>query len=280
MLKNFLKKYSTLNFFVFIFLWSNFIWLYLLPKFNISLSSGTNWFWLGACAPGLGALLFVFLAKGTKGVGQLIKPITYWRTNPFYYYLITIILGCFYLAAIGLTSLQGRSIPTIQSLYASVYSEWFGFNLYGFALIPLFTALYFLCEELGWRGYALPKLLKRYDAFTAAIIIGFFWTLFHVPLMNFSTLLAHPFSIMWFCIHTMMSSFFLTWLYLKTNQSLLLVSLAHALMNFFGAYSPSIISSLGQGQTTSVIVLRFLFFLPIFILLFRDRHALKIKRCS
>ena len=37
------------------------------------------------------------------------------------------------------------------------------------------------------------------------------------------------------------------------------------------AFSPTIISPLGQGEAEMIIYLRFLFFLPIFVLLFRDR---------
>ncbi|PIR12036.1 MAG: hypothetical protein COV52_00870, partial [Gammaproteobacteria bacterium CG11_big_fil_rev_8_21_14_0_20_46_22] len=149
-------------------------------------------------------------------------------------------------------------------------------KFYGLAMIPVFTLLYYFCEELGWRGYALPHLMQRVDAFTAAIIIGIAWSLFHLPLMNFYVLIAHPMSFVLYTVSTIMSSLFLTWLYLKTNSSLLLVSLAHGLTDLYGAFSPSIISSLGQGESELVILLRFLFFLPIFILLFQNRTRFQI----
>lgn len=271
-MKKTLLKFPVTSFFIFTLIWSSVVWLVVLPIFNISATSGSSWFWLGECAPGLGAILITFITSQRKGVVQLIKPITYWRINPFYYYLIIVLVGLFYLSAIGLTALQGDVIPTVQSLYSKVYSGWFGIKFYGLAMIPLFTILYFLCEELGWRGYALPKLMRRYDAFTSAIIIGMVWTLFHLPLMKYSAIIEHPSSLILYTVYTIMSSLFLTWIYLKTNGSLLIVSLSHAFTDMYGAYSPTIISHLGQGETGSVIFLRLLFFLPIFILLFRDRH--------
>jgi uncharacterized protein len=38
-------------------------------------------------------------------------------------------------------------------------------------------------EEFGWTGFALPRLLDRYNAFSAAIMLGIIWALWHVPLI-------------------------------------------------------------------------------------------------
>lgn len=37
-------------------------------------------------------------------------------------------------------------------------------------------------EEIGWRGFALPRLLDRHTALTASLILGNLWALFHLPL--------------------------------------------------------------------------------------------------
>jgi len=244
---------------------------------HISATSGSDWFWLGEAAPGLTAIFLTYLAHGQQGVLQLMKSITYWRVNPFYYYLITVLMALFYLASIGTTALQGQVIPSLNSLYPEKYFGFLGMKFYGIAMVPIFTLLYYLCEEIGWRGYALPKLMQRYDAFTAAVIIGIVWSLFHIPLMNFSTFISHPINFALYLIYTIMSSLFLSWLYLKTNGSLLLVSLSHGISDIYGAFSPTIIGSLGQGESKIIILLRFLAFLPIFFLLYKERHQLRKK---
>lgn len=46
------------------------------------------------------------------------------------------------------------------------------------ALLPLFLVTS-LGEEIGWRGYALPKLQERFSPLAAALILGVVWSAFH-----------------------------------------------------------------------------------------------------
>jgi membrane protease YdiL (CAAX protease family) len=40
-------------------------------------------------------------------------------------------------------------------------------------------------EEIGWTGFAYPKLLLKYSNLKAAIILGLFWGLWHLPVIDF-----------------------------------------------------------------------------------------------
>ncbi|MGH2083503.1 CPBP family glutamic-type intramembrane protease [Aerococcus urinaeequi] len=37
---------------------------------------------------------------------------------------------------------------------------------------------------MAWRGFALPRLQKRYSAFAASMIIGVLWAVWHAPLFS------------------------------------------------------------------------------------------------
>lgn len=37
-------------------------------------------------------------------------------------------------------------------------------------------------EEIGWRGYALPYLMERFNPFNASLVLGVIWALFHAAL--------------------------------------------------------------------------------------------------
>ncbi|WP_415803443.1 type II CAAX prenyl endopeptidase Rce1 family protein, partial [Bacillus albus] len=39
-----------------------------------------------------------------------------------------------------------------------------------------------LGEELGWRGFALMELQKKYSPLKSSIIIGFWWGMWHLPI--------------------------------------------------------------------------------------------------
>ena len=54
------------------------------------------------------------------------------------------------------------------------------------AFVPLLVFCFFLNggpEELGWRGFALPRLQQRLDPVRATLVLGFLWGLWHLPLL-------------------------------------------------------------------------------------------------
>ena len=53
-----------------------------------------------------------------------------------------------------------------------------------FALTFFATALYGgpLGEEAGWRGFLLPRLLKRFDPLLASVYLALIWGIWHLPL--------------------------------------------------------------------------------------------------
>jgi len=91
------------------------------------------------------------------------------------------------------------------------------------------------CEEIGWRGFALPRLQSRYSALTATLIVGFLWWLWHLPLLLWkdNPMSAEPI-LPWF-IGVIAISFIYTWLYNASRGSLLVVSLFHIARNVAGA---------------------------------------------
>jgi len=92
-----------------------------------------------------------------------------------------------------------------------------------------------LGEEFGWRGFAMPRLLRRWHPLTAALILGAIWWAWHLPTFFIPTLSQSQLSIPVFLINSLALSVIMTWLYQRTRGDLLLMILVHVAANYCGA---------------------------------------------
>lgn len=88
-------------------------------------------------------------------------------------------------------------------------------------------AMFFGCvgEELGWRGFLLPELCKKYPLLPSACLTGLFWGVWH---LNFS---GGGIGFLLFTVSMMMNSIFLAWLFQKSGENLYVAVLAHLSFN-------------------------------------------------
>ena len=85
-------------------------------------------------------------------------------------------------------------------------------------------------EELGLRGFALPRLQAHYGPMRASLIIGVLWGLWHLPVL----LGRDPVSVVAFLLLSIGLSFVFTWLYNGSGGSLIPGLLFHATQNWEG----------------------------------------------
>ena len=85
-----------------------------------------------------------------------------------------------------------------------------------------------LGEEGGWRGYALPRLQRRFNPATSSIILGFLWANWHLPLI-----VNHVYNVTWwqFVLLTIAASIFLTFTYNISNGNILSAIAVHGVYN-------------------------------------------------
>jgi membrane protease YdiL (CAAX protease family) len=88
-----------------------------------------------------------------------------------------------------------------------------------------------LLEEIGWTGYAFPKMRFQNDGLTPSILLGMLWTLWHIPVVNYlGTVTPHgrywlPFFLAFGLAMTAMRVL-IAWIYTNT-RSVLLAQLMH-----------------------------------------------------
>lgn len=98
-------------------------------------------------------------------------------------------------------------------------------------LVPVFIGVLFqagLAEEIGWRGFALPRLQGRHNALISSLILGVLWALWHYHPLNWS--LIGPVLPLHFAAVVCMTVI-VTWVYNNTSGSLLLAVLFHTASN-------------------------------------------------
>ena len=105
--------------------------------------------------------------------------------------------------------------------------------------VVVVSALAFL-EEIGWRGWMLPRLIKQFNVKKGILIGSIIWSLWHIPYMLSGILylkavpvylitLINPFGIFG-------AGLVISWLWIKT-ENIWIVSIAHGALNNWGQYA-------------------------------------------
>lgn len=180
---------------------------------------------LGALGPCLAAFIVTFISGGRNGVINLTRRIAQWRTGISWYLVALLGPVVLFILAVAIYGFNSDDWSALQQFGAS--DEFPQFGILTLWLFHIFT--FGFGEEIGWRGFALPRLQQRRNAMIATLILSLFWALWHLP-----TFLYRPgyasmdlFSIIGWLFSIAMGAVLLTWLYNSTRGSILIVSLFH-----------------------------------------------------
>jgi len=175
------------------------------------------------------SLVMTGIVSGRAGIRALLRQFLVWRFGLAWYVVVLIGPAVVDLVAIALHVLVGGAPPDFSQPFARQVT---GSSLGLWALLPIFFLFGVLTngEEIGWRGYALPRLQERYGALLASVVIGVVWALWHVP--KFLTVgSAQDYSFWLYLLDTIAKAIIFTWVYNRTGNSLLSVTLLHASLN-------------------------------------------------
>jgi len=168
------------------------------------------------------AIVLTAVSEGRTGVQSLLGKLAQWRIS-FKWAVIAVMLALLMRLTISLIALGLGLIPAIQ-LRPMPPAQ--------FVILALILFIFAIPEELGWRGYALPKLLEHRSPLVAGLIVGVLWgalhLALHLPGMIYAGLPLPP-----TLLQLIGLSVLITWLYLRTGGNILLTSLFHAAQSFF-----------------------------------------------
>ena len=170
--------------------------------------------------PFLSAFIMTGITEGREGVSRLLRQLALWRVG-FKWYLF---------ALIGLPAIMVLSVIFLPGALASFQ------GLAGLAPLPslaLFAYVFFLGgplgEEPGWRGFALPRLQRRYGPLVGSLILGPIWAFWHLPIFWVPAWNYPPtiLNIVMFVIAAIAFTIVMTWVFNNTKGSLFIAVLVH-----------------------------------------------------
>ena len=98
-------------------------------------------------APTIAAVVVVFRDEGFDGIRKLFQQLRYWNFSLKWYLLALLIFPVAILAGLS-----------IMTLFSPRYAP-----LFSISIVAIGTIFSPLWEEIGWTGYATPRMLKMYN---------------------------------------------------------------------------------------------------------------------
>jgi len=184
---------------------------------------------LGSFGPLLAGLLLSWRLQGKAGLTELWKRMTRWRVGAGWYVLVLLGPLLLAIAALGLEAALNKHPLQLTGLGLS--PEFPGLGRVGFLL---FTVLvYGYGEEVGWRGFALPRLERSYGPRWSVLLLALGWAGWHLPLFLYRPGMMQMGiggAIGWLC-SILTGTALMSWLYRHTRGSLLIAALLHATLD-------------------------------------------------
>jgi len=176
--------------------------------------------------PTLSAFIMTSVTEGREGVRRLVRRIVLWRVGfGWYLFVLLGIPAIIVLSTVvvpgALASFKAAALPSTLFLYVVTGP------IFLFAGGPVF-------EEIGWRGFALPRLQRLYGPLVGSLVLGALWGLWHLPLFlipSWDTPHGSPLDIVLFIVWAVSITIIFTWVFNNTKGSVLMVILAHGSMN-------------------------------------------------
>ena len=199
------------------------------------------------------SLFMTWLTLGKGEMLKLFRRFFLWRINWKWWLVALLLLPALQFTAVLLTPLLTgipvdyshpmiRDVVPLEAPLLALIVPWILFEILTNG------------EEMGWRGYVLPRLQARYNGLVSSLIVGMIWGVWHLPkFLGAGTNSERSFT--WFVVAHLALAILYTWLYNNTRGSLLLVTLFHASGNTAAMFRPISFAAIGGIVPNLMIVL-------------------------
>jgi membrane protease YdiL (CAAX protease family) len=180
--------------------------------------------------PTLAALIVTAATEGREGVRRLLGRLVLWRVGVRWY--LFALLGVPLIMLLGTMAYSGQ-LPNLGKLGGPSYLLSY---LVSFVLVTVLGGPLF--EEIGWRGFALPRMERLQGPLLASLVLGVLWALWHLPEFLVPSWAASSggggvVGITLFTLTAVTFTIVITWVFNNTRGSLLLAILVHSSIDAF-----------------------------------------------
>ena len=175
---------------------------------------------LAAFTPLIAASILIYKEEGRVGINKLFQRILdFARISKKIWYVPIIFLPSFiYLLIYIIIYFSG--LPVTSKFHVSFLS------------IPVLFIFFFvgaIAEEVGYMGYAIEPMQKRFGALGASILMGIPWAVWHYP-----SIIQQGHNAVWIAwgtLGTVAVRVLIVWIYNNTGKSLFACILFHTMLN-------------------------------------------------
>jgi len=249
-------------FFILALGWS---WLFWIPliflKLVFNAMPGIILYSIGGLGPALSAIYLVRTTQEKDEQREFWKRVIDYKRVSWRWFLASLFIPLL----IAIFTVLIAPFFTIE--YSNWQPMWLLFQNPLIFVFFLVSTLLFgpLPEEIGWRGYGLEGLQMKYSAVQSSLIVGFFWSLWHIPLfLTKDSVFAATYPLFspsfWLWGISLLSiSIIMTWIFNRTGKSTLTAILFHFSMSATSGFFSF------QSQMQSIMLIGFALF-ALFVL--------------
>jgi uncharacterized protein len=229
-------KTSPWPYFILALGWSWLFWIpVVLTGMDISVTPGIVLFIIGIFGPAVSGILLTYLTGDQPERQEYWSRLTsFTRIRPRWYAIIILIAPVSSVLAILTGFVIKGNIPSLDTAVSYVTHP---LAIIPFAMVTMINGP--LPEELGWRGYALDRLQRKWNALVSSLVLGMIWAVWHMPIFFIRGSLLSEVVPLWskqFWVSMgpgiLAIAVVMTWIYNNTQRSTLAAILFHFMMNF------------------------------------------------
>jgi len=202
----------------------------------------------------IASVIMTGLTLGKSGVITLLRRFLIWRVGWKWYAAAFLLYPAIFTTAVLINAVWSQSPIDFSVVMAH---KIFGAS----ANLPTFILPFFIFdfltngEEMGWRGYVLPRLQAKHSALISSLILGVIWAFWHFPRYLAP---GNSSSFILLIIKVLADAVIYTWVYNNTKGSLLLTTILHAAGNTAGVFLPMANTLSGEHMDVYITAIVFL----------------------